>query len=80
MKGRLLDLAGVDGSTLRAEMEVAIRPEYIILFPGNLEISFPRGALPSQEGGYMLALDYDGALRELLQPWAVPSQEESAAQ
>lgn len=78
-KGRLLDLAGVDGSTLRAEMEAAFRPEYIVLFPGNLEISFPQGALPSQEGGYMLALDYDGALRELLQPWAVPSQEESAA-
>ena len=78
-KGRLLDLAGVAGPTLRAEMEAAFRPEYIVLFPGNLEISFPQGALPSQEGGYMLALDYDAALLELLQPWAVPSQEASAA-
>lgn len=78
-KGRLLDLAGVTGSTLRAEMEAAFRPEYIILFPGNLEIFFPQGTLPSQESGYMLALDYDAALRELLQPWAIPRQEESTA-
>ncbi len=65
-------MAAVTEPTLRQEMEMAFKPEYIILFPGNLEICFQRGTLPSQEHTYMLDLDYDGRLLEILNEWVIP--------
>jgi len=35
-------------------------------------VCFNKGTLPSEEHGYMLGLDYDERLLEILQPWAVP--------
>ncbi|WP_143162380.1 hypothetical protein [Sporobacter termitidis] len=67
----LLDAFDADPS-LRAEMEAALKPEYIILFPNNLEVTFPQGALPSQEFRYGIGLDYN-KLRAVLQPWAIPN-------
>lgn len=68
----ILDIAGITDFALRAEMEEAIRPEYIILFRSNLEVTFPRGSLPSQENTYTLALDYNDDLRNILNDWAIP--------
>jgi len=67
----LLNAFDVDPA-LRAEMEAALKPEYIILFPENLEVTFPQGTLPSQEHRYSCALDYD-KLKAVLQPWATPN-------
>lgn len=68
----IFDIAGITDFALRAEMEAAIRPEYIILFQSNLEVTFPRGSLPSQENTYALALDYNDDLRNILNDWAIP--------
>ncbi|MEG6522100.1 hypothetical protein [Desulfotomaculum sp. 1211_IL3151] len=69
----LLDKFVVAAPALRAEMEAALKPEYIILFPQNMEVSFPQGTLPSQEYSYRVSLDYND-LREVLQAWAIPNQ------
>lgn len=69
---KLLDAAKLTDADLRAEMEAAFRPEYIIFFPENVEIAFPAGTLPSQEHCYMLGLDVKEEVRGILQDWAVP--------
>jgi len=66
----LLEAFNVD-SSLRREMEAALKPEYIVLFPESLEVTFPRGTLPSQDYSYSVGLDYE-ELRKVLQPWAIP--------
>lgn len=71
-KQKILDIAGVTDLILRKEMEKAFKPENIILFPDNLEVCFQQGALPSQENSYMLLLDYDNGLSEILNEWAIP--------
>ena len=67
----LLDAAQIADPTLRREMTAAFRPEYLVWFPENLEVVFPRGTLPSEENTYILGLDYQ-ELESILQPWAVP--------
>lgn len=69
---KLLDCAKLTDDDLRAEMEAAFRPEYITFFPENIEVAFPAGTLPSQEYSYMLGLDVNEEVREILQDWAVP--------
>lgn len=71
-KKAILDRAGITDPVLRAEMEAAFKPEHIILFTDNLELSFPEGTLPSQEHSYMLGLDYDEGLSDILNEWAIP--------
>lgn len=71
----LLDRADITNPVLRGEMEAAFRPESLVFFPENLEVSFPQGALPSEEYAYMLGLDYDD-LDGVLYDWAVPSGRE----
>ncbi|NLP43290.1 MAG: hypothetical protein GX351_01555 [Peptococcaceae bacterium] len=66
----LLDAFDV-APALRDEMKAALRPEYIVLFPQNLEVTFPRGTLLSQEHSYIVSLDYD-ELRAVFQTWAIP--------
>lgn len=56
---------------LRDEMKAALKPEYIVLFPHNLEVTFPRGTLPNLEDSYTVALDY-GELKNVFQTWAIP--------
>ena len=69
---RLLDAADVKDTVLRGEMAAAMEPQYFLLFPGHLEISFRQGALPSQEYAHLLDVEYKGELLEFLQPWAIP--------
>lgn len=69
---RLMELSGVSDPALRAEMKAALRPEFLILFPNHLEISFPAGTLPSQEHSYGMGIDYPD-LRGVLLDWAVPT-------
>lgn len=68
----IIELAGVTDEELRAELQKAFKPEYLVFFPDNLEVYFPRGTLPSQEYGYALALDYDEKLCAIMEQWAIP--------
>ena len=68
---QLLQVAQVTDKQLIVEMSKAIKPEYIVLFPDNLEISFPQGSLPSQEHLYMLGINYED-LGDVVQDWAIP--------
>ncbi len=77
-KRALLDLAQITEQPLRSELEAALRPEYIVFYPGNIEGWFPRGALPSQSTSFGFGLDYTDGLKAILQPWAVPVTEPQA--
>lgn len=76
VKQKILDIAEITDPVLRAEMEAAFNPDYIILFSNYLDVSFPVGTLPSQEHGYTLGLDYDDDLCEILYEWAIPKRTE----
>lgn len=69
----LLDLLAPNNPALRNEMEAALKPEYIILFPDYLQVAFPQGTLPSKEYCLFSDFDYD-ELRNLLQPWTIPNE------
>lgn len=71
---RLLDAYKLADPVLRAEMEAALKPEYIVLFPDYLYVTFPQGSLPSQQYGYIFDIDYD-KLRDVLQTWAIPNKQ-----
>lgn len=71
---KILDIAGVEDPVLRAEMEKAFQPENMTFFPEQLEICFQPGTLPSQECAWILALDYDDRLAEILCEWAIPEK------
>jgi len=75
-KQEILDIANINDPILRKEMEIAFKAENIILFPENLEISFKKGTLPSQENSYILGLDYDERLSKILNDWAIPKTSE----
>ena len=49
-----LKAADISDPGLLSEMEAAMKPEYIILFPDALEVAFPQGTLPSQEYSYVV--------------------------
>lgn len=68
----LAQLCKLDDPALQAEMEEAFKPEYVIIFPDNLEITFPQGALPEYGTSFGMGFDYSPEVLELLQPWAVP--------
>jgi hypothetical protein len=61
----------IKDTTLVSEMEKALKDEYIIFFPDNLQICFPQGTLPSKEYSYILRIDYS-ALDGIIQEWAIP--------
>lgn len=69
---QLLQAAEITDKQLIHEMSKAIKAEYFLLFSDNLEISFPRGSLPSQEHLYMLSIDYEdleGVIHDLAIPY-----------
>lgn len=68
----LVDAFDFADPALRAEIANALKPEYIILFPDNMDVTFPMGTLPSQEYRYGTGIDYK-KLRAVLQPWAIPN-------
>lgn len=74
-RAALVDRMAEGGWIPRAELEAALRPEYIIFRTGGLNLTFPKGTLPSQEyttGGSFGYEELDG----LLQPWAIPEEPE----
>lgn len=68
----LLGANGIRDPSLRAEMEAALTPERVVLFPDSISLSFERGSLPSQEHDYILSAKI-ADLPGLLQDWAVPA-------
>ena len=73
----LLDLAEKDGSgpsepEVKCEMLKAFRMEYLSFWSDHIMLDFPAGILPSQEHAYLVSVDYDVGLSDILQPWAVP--------
>ena len=74
-RAALVDKMAEGGYIPRAELEAALRPEYIIFYTDRLNLTFPKGTLPSQEyttGGSFDYAELDG----LLQPWAIPVEPE----
>ena len=74
-RAALVDKMAEGGYIPRAELEAALRPEYITFHSDRLNLTFPRGTLPSQEyttGGSFDYAELDG----LLQPWAIPVEPE----
>lgn len=71
--------AAGDDPALRAEMEAALRPEWVLLSPEYLSVNFPRGSLPSQETAYGWFEEYEKAPQAVLQPWAIPDAPENLA-
>ena len=74
VKQAILDIAGITDIVLRAEMEAAFKPEHIILFTDNFEVSFPAGTLSSHENSYILGLDCDNDLSKILNELAMPKR------
>ena len=74
-RAALVDKMAEGGYIPRAELEAALRPEYITFRTGGLNLTFPRGTLPSQEHSAGWGLDYQ-ELDGLLQPWAIPEEPE----
>ena len=73
----LLDLAEKDGSgpsepEVQCEMLAAFRTEYLSFWSDYVMLTFPAGTLPSQEYIYLVTVDYDAGLSDILQPWAIP--------
>lgn len=74
-RAALVDKMAEGGYIPRAELEAALRPEYILFHTDRLNLTFPKGTLPSQEyttGGSFDYAELDG----LLQPWAIPVEPE----
>lgn len=69
---KLAELCKLDDPALQTEMEAAFKPEYVILFPDNLEVTFPYGALSEYGNSFGMGFDYSPEVLELLQPWAIP--------
>lgn len=73
----LLDLAEKDGSLpnepeVEREMLAAFQMKYVTFFSEGIFINFPQGTLPSQEYTYLVSVDYNAGLSDILQPWAIP--------
>lgn len=73
----LLDLAEKDGSIpnepeAKREMLTDFRMEYLCFWSDYIMLTFPAGTLPSQEYTYLVSVDYDAGLSDILQPWAIP--------
>jgi len=69
-----VEQAGVEDAALRAEMQAALHPENILVFPGHIEVYFPQGSLPSQPYSYSVGMTvgFDDALAGILHEWAIP--------
>ena len=74
-RAALVDKMAEGGYIPRAELEAALRPEYIIFRTDRLNLTFPKGTLPSQEYTTGGSFDYE-ELDGLLQPWAIPEEPE----
>ena len=63
-----------DVEKFKKEIKAAVKPEYIILWSENMEISFPSGVLPNEENCYIIGIDYTDEIKAIMHPWALPEQ------
>ena len=70
---RLAEISGIDDEALVEEMTAAFRLEYVTVSQSFLEVNFPAGTLPSEELSLGMGFEYNEDVRELIQPWAIPS-------
>lgn len=70
---RFAEICKVDDEALIDEMKANFKLEYVILFPDNLEITFPAEALPEYGISHGMGFDYSEEVRALLQHWAIPN-------
>lgn len=70
---RFAEICKVDDEALIAEMKANFKLEYVVLFPDNLEITFPAEALPEYGISHGMGFDYSEEVCALLQPWAIPN-------
>lgn len=70
---KVCGISGKVSDERKAAMEEALKPEYIVFYPGQLEIMFPKGVLPETEQMTGVAVKYE-ELGELLKEWAVPEE------
>ena len=70
---RFAEICKVDDEALISEMKVNFKPEYVIFFPDNLEITFPADALPKYGASHGMGFEYNAEVSALLQPWAIPN-------
>lgn len=74
--GAVLEACAISEGTLRREMEAAFLPEYVVFgSDGNVEVTFPKGTLASQEYVHIVTAELE-KLEGILQPWAVPEIQE----
>ncbi len=64
-----------DVDKFRAEIKAAFKPEYIVLWNENIEVSFPAGSLPTEDHCYIIGIDYTDEIKSIMHPWAVPDTE-----
>ena len=71
---KLAEICMVDDPALVEEMKEEFRPEYVAVFPDNVEITFSAGVLTDYGSYFGMGADLrNEAVLELLQPWAVPT-------
>ena len=71
---KILEMAALGDPALAQEMRAAFDQANMVFFNENMEVSFPAGSLPSQEYMYIVGLEYEKGLAEIMHPWAVPVQ------
>lgn len=74
----ILELAEPGDPELRREMGEVLSPEMLTFNRDGLEVFFPRGSLPSLDGGCAFYLDYEGPLADIVQDWAIPAADPAA--
>lgn len=67
------DIKDVD--KFKAELKAAFKPEYVVLWNENMEISFPAGTLPTEDHCYIIGIDYTDNIKAIMYDWAIPTTE-----
>ena len=74
---KLIEICGPGKDAPMDEMKQAFKPEYVVFYPENVEIIFPEEALPEYGLNFGMGIDFENEdLLDLIQPWAVPNEEE----
>lgn len=73
---RFSEICKVDDKALIGEMKANFKPEYVVFFPDNLEITFPADVLSEYGTSFGMGFEYSQEVCALIQPWAVPDGSE----
>lgn len=73
---RLLEGGEIRDPALYAELAAALQPDRVVLFEDCVGVYFPKSLLTTMDS-YEFTVSYD-ALTDVLQPWAIPSDGQSA--